>query len=441
MATEAPTAAPIRGRFARMMRRGGRDGWDPDEVAGHLMARRAGIMRGLARSSPWAGIDEDTRASYYGSAAATIARIAATGEREDWQTFADLERAQITAYRHESLDHWKRLNAASRRGDKSAVEFDADRHITGVAPLDKLFEQPDVIAVQRDLLADLTDENLRAFWTTVFEEQVTFKEAGDRLGMTKSGVMVATKSGRKLFAGHLHRRASGELCRSRGLDIKALNSGDASATQRERAEAHLEGCYACALVHEPRTSALDRGLLGLAPTGLILRLLSRAGDAASVPALRVAESGTVGRAAAAGVAALAVAGAGVGVKAELAPSHSERKPPIETTVRAPTTARVFRPVDPPAPPTATLGSGSAAARRSQTQATKAAATAMKRKRQRAAQTEFAAPVAPSPVRPAASAPPEFEIEQTGPAAPAPSSPTPTAPPKASSPAQLEFPTP
>ena len=404
------------------------------------MARQAGIVRGLARSSPWAGIDENTRDSYFGAAAATIARIAETGEREDWRSFRDLEKAQITAYRHEALDHWKRINAASRSGDKSAVEFDAERHDTGVSPIEKLFDQPDLIAVQRDLLADLNDEHLRAFWSIVFDQQVTFKHAGDQLGMTKSGVMVATKNGRKLFAGHLHRRASGELCRSRGIDIKALRAGGASARQRERAEAHLEGCYACALVHEPRTSALDRGLLGLAPTGLILRLLAKAGEAASVPVLRIAESGTVGRAAAAGVAALAVAGAGVGVKSELAPSRPDSKSPAAKVVASPATSTstaVFRPVDPPPPPTASMSSaaGSTASRAKPKRTVTRTAKARRSTPKRIEQREFGVPAAalvPSP--PAPTPPPEFDIEQTAPAAPSTSSPTP----KASSPAQLEF---
>ncbi|MBA2348720.1 MAG: hypothetical protein H0V81_10545, partial [Solirubrobacterales bacterium] len=331
----------LRGRGAR--------NWDSDEVAAHLMGCHAEIVRGLGRQAPWAGLDDDTIDSCFHHAAAFISEVAAAGSRPDWRSFDDLERAQVSAFRHQALDHWKRLNAVSRRGDRLTVEFDPERHVAGHEPIDRLFEQPDVVTIERDLLAELTDPHLRAFWTVVIEGHVTFKEAGDRLGLSKAGVMAATRGGRSVFAGYLARRESGDLCRERGLDIVAERAGRASELQRERAAAHLEGCYACALVYEPKTSAFSRGILGLAPTGLILRLVARVGEASSVPAIRFAESGSGSRAVAAGLAAVSVAGAGVGVSATTAESEPDprRAPAAErSSVAAPSAAALRAPAPP-----------------------------------------------------------------------------------------------
>lgn len=302
------------GRFLRARWSRGRDGWSADEVAAHLVGCRAQMIRGLARKSPWAGLDDETLESCFHYAAAVIAKIAASGQRSEWRTPKDLEKAQIAAFRHQALDHWRRVNAQSRQGDRFTVAFDPDRHAAEHAPIDRLFEQPDLHTIERDLLAELADDRLRAFWSIVLLEQVSFKEAGDRLELSKSAVMACTRAGRAAFAGYLDQRASGELCRDRALDIAAHRAGSATRWRIERAEAHLESCYACALVHEPRTSAIERGILGLAPTGFILRLLSRAGDAASAPAMRIVESGSGSRAVAAGLAAVAAAGVGVGTQ-------------------------------------------------------------------------------------------------------------------------------
>src|SRR5690242_6171752 len=51
----------------------GRRAWNCDEVARHLMQRRRPIIRGLARRSPFFGIDDDTLEGLYGEAAAKIA--------------------------------------------------------------------------------------------------------------------------------------------------------------------------------------------------------------------------------------------------------------------------------------------------------------------------------------------------------------------------------
>ena len=165
---------PVSGRLARLLRRGGAAGWDPDEVAEHLMARETRIVRGLAQSTPWVGIDDDTLGSYYGFAAAIIARVAETGAREDWRTLDDLERAQVSAFRNQAFDHWKHRNATVRTADKHAVTFDPQRHDPGEAVFDRLFAQPDLVTVRRDLLAELTDPTLRSFWTLVFSEQITY---------------------------------------------------------------------------------------------------------------------------------------------------------------------------------------------------------------------------------------------------------------------------
>jgi len=289
--------------------------WDADEVAAHLMGCRAQMVRGLARKSPWAGLEIETLDSCFGLAAAIIAKVAVSGQRPEWRTPRDLEKAQIAAYRYQALDHWKRVNAQSREGDRHAVVFDPERHASDHKPMDRLFDQPDLHTIERDLLAELADDRLRAFWTIVLHEQVPFKTAGDRLGLSKSAVMACTRGGRVAFANYLERRADGDLCRDRSLDITAKLAGTASAWRVERAEAHLESCYLCALIHEPRTSAIQRGILDLAPTGLVLRLLARAGDAASAPAVRIAESGSSSRTVAACVAAaLSVVGTSVVVE-------------------------------------------------------------------------------------------------------------------------------
>lgn len=343
-------------RKGRLLSRWGRHcgEWDADEVAAHLMECRAQVVRGLARKTPWAGLDDETLDSCFGHAAAVIVKVAASGQRPEWRTPRDLEKAQIAAYRHQAFDHWKRANAQSRQSDRYAIAFDPDRHASDHTPIDRLFDQPDLHTIERDLLAELADDRLRAFWTIVLREQAPFKTAGDRLGLSKPAVMACTRRGRAAFANYLDRRADGELCRDRSSDIAASLAGTAPPWRIERAEAHLESCYACALIHEPGTSAIERGILGIAPTGLILRLLSRAGDAASVPAMRIAESGSGTRAVAAGLAALSVAGTGVAVQERAQQSQTTLEQGSSTAPTAP--ARRAAPLRRPAAPAAgTLG--------------------------------------------------------------------------------------
>lgn len=288
--------------------------WDPQEVADHLMSCRAQMVYGLRRKTPWAGLDVDTLDSCFGHGAAVIARVAASGQRPEWRRVKDLERAQIAAFRHQALDHWKRINAQSRQGDRTAVAFDPERHASQDAPMDRLFEQPDLHAIQRDLLAELADLQLRAFWGEVLRDAASFKAAGDQLGLTKAQVMARTRAGRSAFAAYLDRRETGELCRERCEDISALRAGTADDLCAERAEAHLECCYACSLIHRPHIGAFERGILGVAPIGLLWRTGTRAGELASVPATRWTEAGAGARLAAGAVAALAVAGSGIGVE-------------------------------------------------------------------------------------------------------------------------------
>lgn len=300
----------------RARRRGPGGSWDADEVAAHLMSCRDQIVRGLGHKSPWDGLDDETLASCYGHGAAVIAKVASSGQRPEWRTTKDLERAQVAAYRHQALDHWKRINTQSRQGDRFTVVFDPERHASGDAPMDRLFEQPDLMAIERDLLAELVDDELRSFWSLVLRERHTFKSAGDRLGLTRAMVMAHTRAGRAAFNVYLERRGTGQLCVERSMDVRAHRAGKADPVRAERAEAHLESCYACALVHEPSTSAFQRGLLGLAPTGLILRFLFRSGEGPASPVLRTAlESSSGSRMVATGLAAVAVAGSGVGIQA------------------------------------------------------------------------------------------------------------------------------
>lgn len=352
----ARTTETDRRRRVLLLRSGrSRNAWVADEVAAHLMGCRVQIVRGLARKTPWAGLDDETLDSCFGHAAAVIAKVAVTGQRPDWRTPRDLEKAQIAAYRHQALDHWKRVNALSRQGDRSTVAFDPERHASCHDPMDRLFDQPDLRAIERDLLAELADDRLRSFWTIVLREGVPFKTAGDRLELSKAAVMACTRGGRAAFAGYLDRREDGDLCRDRSHDIAAKLAGTATRWRIERADAHLECCYACALIHEPSTSAMERGILGLGPAGLILRLVARASDAVSAPVVRVVESGGGSRAVAAGLAALTVAGAGVGAHRGSTVSPSDRR---ETTATSPvptSSAEVVRRTA-PAPQASTVSS-------------------------------------------------------------------------------------
>ncbi len=301
--------------------------WDADDVARHLMACREQMVCGLRRKTPWAGLDLDTLDSCFGHGAAIIVKVAVSGQRPEWRTAKDLEKAQIAAFRHQALDHWKRVNARSRQGDRMAVAFDPDRHSPQDAPMDRLFEQPDLHAIQRDLTAELADAELRVFWTAVLSGPASFKAAGDQLGLSKAQVMARTRAGRSVFADYLDRRETGELCRERGVDIVALRGGTASEERAERAEAHLEACYSCSLVHQPQTSAFERGILGITPIGLLLRMAMRAGEVASIPATRWTEAGAGARLAAGGLAALTVTGAGVSIEAATKARRVTERPP------------------------------------------------------------------------------------------------------------------
>lgn len=406
--------------------------WDAQEVAVHLMSCRAQMLGGLRHKMPWAGLDADTLDSCFGHGAAVIARVAASGQRPEWRSPKDLEKAQIAAFRHQALDHWKRVNAQSRTGDRTAVAFDPERHASKDAPMDRLFAQPDLHAIQRDLLAELSDPALRAFWAVILADAVSFKTAGDRLGLTKAQVMARTRAGRSAFAAYLDRRETGELCRERCEDIAALRAGTADDFRTERAGAHLESCYACALVHQPHSGAFERGILGVAPIGLLLRLATRAGEIASVPATRWTEAGAGVRLVSGGLAALTVAASGVGIEATTEDRSPDRESQLTSKRRAPpgalenfrTPARVLPRPSPPAP----TKEASSPKRRipRQPEATKRSAP-----RSAAAATAARAP------RPQASAPAqaEFSFERGGaPATPRTPAPAPTTPPQTSPPA-------
>lgn len=312
----------------RLLARRGRS-WDAEEVADHLMSCRAQMVRGLGFKTPWVGLDPETLDSCFGHGAAVIAKVAASGQRPEWRTAGDLEKAQIAAFRHQALDHWKRVNAQSRRGDRLTISFDPEYHAPEDAPMDRLFELPDLVAIQRDLLAELANPDLRAFWHAVLGDAGSFKKAGDALGLTRAQVTARTRVGRAAFSSYIDRRESGALCRERGSDIAALHGGDAGELQIERAEAHLEACYACSLIHRPRNGAFERGILSAAPIGLLLRLTSRASELATIPAARWTEAGAASRLAAAGLAALTVAVSGAGIEA----ATQDRRAPPRTAPR------------------------------------------------------------------------------------------------------------
>ncbi len=419
MWTRSSSKAASRRREPLLLARHGR-AWDADLVAAHLMSCQRQMVLGLGRRTPWAGLDAETLDSCFGHGAAVIARVAASGQRPEWRTAKDLEKAQVAAFRHQALDHWKRVNAHSRRGDRLAVAFDPERHAAPDAPMDKLFEQPDLLVVQRDLLVELEDLGLRAFWRVVLTESVSFKAAGDQLGLDKAEVMARTRAGRTAFAAYLDRRETGELCEQRSADILALRAGAADERCVERAEAHLEACYACSLVHTPHDGAIERGILGAAPVGFLLRLAMRAGDVASVPTTRWTEAGTGARLVAGGLAALTVAGTGAGIDAATTHHREPAAPPtraVTSTTSAPVREAIRSPalVLPAATGTtapisasrkrAAAASAAARARRSSTTAASSSAPATKEFsfEQRAATTVTPSTQAPSPSLPSPAA--------------------------------------
>lgn len=436
MTRKAKSASNSDGPFVR--RRGARGSWDPDEVAAHLMSRQDEIVRGLARKSPWVGLEDDTMASCYGHGAAVIARVAASGQRPEWRTTKDLERAQVAAYRHQALDHWKRVNTQSRRGERFTVAFDPERHAVGDTPVDRLFDQPDLLSIERDLLVELIDDDVRAFWTVVLREHHTFKDAGDRLGLTKATVMAYTRAGRTAFAAYLERRKTGQLCEERSRDVLAQRAGTATPLRAERGEAHLESCYACALVHEPGTSAFQRGLLGLAPTGWILRLLFRSGEGPTSPVLRtVLESSSGSRALATGLAAAAIAGTGVGVQvtrdAPASPPQAQRSEILPSALPRPVTSVTVTDRGAAGPPPIVEPAGIAASERRAAPRT----DERSRRRRRARPRPQAAPSpAPAPISPSEEFGFERQATTTAPpptaSAPLAPSPTPTPTPTTSS---------
>ncbi|MEJ7893302.1 MAG: hypothetical protein WKF94_11750 [Solirubrobacteraceae bacterium] len=413
-----------------LARRDGR--WDRVRVAEHLMSCRGQMIFGLRHKSPWAGLDVDTLDSCFGAAAALVVELAASGKRADWRTADDLEKAQIAAYRNQVRDHWKRVNAQARVGDRLSVVFDPERHATPDAQLERLYAQPDLFEIRRDLLAELTDPGLLAFWQLVFDERLSFKVAGDRLGLTKSQVVVRTRSGRAFFSSYLDRRGSGGLCIERGVDIDAARAGTATDAARERAEAHLESCYGCSLVYAPRTSAFDRGMLGLAPIGLVLRLSTRLGEAATSAVMRCADAGPGARVAAGGLAAAALAGSAVGLEAATSPAPPAaevraapvRQPPTGTLPR-----EVFRSPGLLITPTVTAAP-SAAAAATRPVARPRAASQSTTTTETPVPATVAPPPAPAPTPPPAK--PEFSLERGDTAAPA------EAAPAAPSPATTEF---
>lgn len=402
--------------------------WEAQQVAAHLMACRAQIVCGLRRRTPWAGLDDDTLDSCFGHGAAVIAQVAASGERPDWRSVKDLEKAQIAAFRHQALDHWKRANALSRQGDRHAVLFDPERHAAAHAPLERLFAGPDLHEIARDLLADLDDGELRAFWALVLGEGLTFKPAGDRLGLTKAEVMARTRAGRSTFARHLERRESGELCRDRSRDIAARRAGSADEAGVERAAAHLECCYACALVHQPQQGgAFERGLLGMGPVALVLRLTTEASQRASSVAARWSSADAGARLAAGGLAALTVAGSGVALhaatdapglpSASRATAVSTPAPvPVRDSFQAPARLVVRRP--------AAVSAHAASPRsstRSRTSSPRAAAATTTTTTASAATPASVATAATAPVRPTSTGP-EFSVERPGASTAAPTAP-------------------
>jgi hypothetical protein len=242
------------------------------------MGRQTPVTRGLARRSPWAGIDADTLDELYLSAAATISNLADSGSRHAWQTARDLERAVIAAFRHEALSHWKIVNAQKRRGDRDAVAFDPERDGASRSELELILESdPREELVARDWIVQLHGQ-VRAFWEPVILDGVDYKQAGDRLGLSKAQRQAMYREGIEHLGRFRALVEEGRVCQLRAPAIAAYRDGTADPVVAERARAHLDCCLSCALTHEPRASALTRGLLGVLPWPAMTRAIARLRD-------------------------------------------------------------------------------------------------------------------------------------------------------------------
>jgi DNA-directed RNA polymerase specialized sigma24 family protein len=248
--------------------------WSADDVAEHLMERMPPIVNGLARRTPWAGIDRETLDELYLSAAATVSRLAASGRRADWGTIGHLERAVIAAFRNEALAYWKTVNTKKRRGDRDAAPFDPDRDAPSEDPLNRLYEpDPREELVARDWLAQLHGE-VREFWEPVILEGIEYKEAGERLGVDKARRQALYRKGIEHLSRFRQLLEEGRVCELRAPAIRAYRAGAADPVTAERARAHLACCLPCALVHEAGASALKRGILHALPWAAVGRAVA-----------------------------------------------------------------------------------------------------------------------------------------------------------------------
>ena len=268
----------------------GRRGWDCDDVAAHLLDRRAALIGSLARRSPWGGIDRETLDGLYVEAAAKVARIAGSQQRRDWRTRRDLERAMIAAFRFEAQHYWRNVKAEKRRGDRAPVPFDPDEHAEGEDLLARIFDaSPHEELVARDWLAQLRGE-VRAFWALLLEG-VSFTHAGERLGLPYRECQALYRAGLEQLGRFRALQESGKVCQLRAPAIAALRAGTADDLTAERARAHLACCLSCALVHERNASALRRGILHVLPLPAVVRALARVRDLVGD---RAAEAATAG---------------------------------------------------------------------------------------------------------------------------------------------------
>lgn len=281
--------------------------WDADDVAEHLIDRMPRIVTGLARRTPWAGIDRETLDELFLSAAATVSRLAASGERADWRTPRHLERAAISAFRHEALAHWKTVNAQKRRGDRDAAPLDPERDGASDDPLNRIYEpDPREELVARDWLVQLRGD-VREFWKPVILEGVEYKEAGDRLGLNKAERQAMYRQGIEHLGRFRRLLEEGRVCQLRAPAIAAYRAGTADAVTSERARAHLACCLPCALVHDAGASALKRGILHALPVAAVGRAVAWVRE---LPLGRAAETAGAGGAILFGKSAAALVCAG-----------------------------------------------------------------------------------------------------------------------------------
>jgi RNA polymerase sigma factor (sigma-70 family) len=226
------------------------------------------------------------------------------------------------------------IDAHRRSRRTQEVSYDADESL-GPADQGKLVSPgavPDAVETRESL------ENLQGALGALSEshadvlvlrelEGLSYREIGDRLGMSRASVESTLFRARKRLETEYQDLVSGERCRQIQASFESMRGGRPRLRDRRQVSRHLAWCQACR--HQARLAGLD------IEVGERVPLRTKVGGLLPIPAfirdrlMRTAASGQLTGAAGdslvewgralAGVAAIAVAGIGVGVVAEKTP--------------------------------------------------------------------------------------------------------------------------